>query len=166
MEVAWSPDGRMLAYLRLREKGKRFNPEDMEGDLYVVPATGGESKRITNSPEKEMWVSWTPDGKWLTFMIEGEAWVASIDGGEPKKLQRNYIPSSWSSDGTSYLAFGPHGELQRVYLNETASSELPARVPPDARPISMSPNGETILYRQITSGTQCWSIDVSHLVNQ
>ena len=141
----------MLAYLRLREKGKRFNPEDMEGDLYVVPATGGESKRITNSPEKEMWVSWTPDGKWLTFMIEGEAWVASIDGGEPKKLQRNYIPSSWSSDGTSYLAFGPHGELQRVYLNETASSELPARVPPDARPISMSPNGETILYRQITS---------------
>ena len=166
MEVAWSPDGSMLAYLRLREKGERFNPEEMEGDLYVVLATGGESRRITNSPEKEMGVSWTPDGKRLSFKIEGEAWVASIDGGELMKLERNYIPSSWSSDGMSYLSIGRNGELQRVSLDGTTIDELPFRVPADARPLSMSPDGETILYRQITSGTLGWSIDVSHLANQ
>ena len=168
MEVAWSPDGRMLAYLRLREKGERFNPEEMEGDLYVVNATGGESKRITNSPEKEMGVSWTPDGKRLTFKIEGggEAWIVSINGGEPTELQRKYIPSSWSTDGTSYLAIGRNGELQRISLDGKTIDELLIRVPADARPISMSPDGETILYRLITSGTQCWSIDVSHLVSQ
>ena len=95
-----------------------------------------------------------------------EVWVASINGGEAKKLQRGYIPSSWSSDGMSYLAFGRNGELQRVSLDGTTVKELPVRVPTDARPLSMSPDGDTILFRQIDSGTQCWSIDVSHLVGQ
>ena len=195
----WSPDGTMLAYLRLKEQGKLFNLDKMEGDLYIVPATGGESKRITNTPEHEMEISWIPDGKQLTFKIHGETWVVSIDGGNPQKLERGYIPSSWASDGKSYLAFGHRGELQRVspisrfdqfrmsspFSSSTSqkdrvsrtpdskvspifTSERPVQVqgPTDARPLSMSPDGETILFRQINSGTLCWSIDVSHLVGQ
>ena len=165
MSPAWSPDGSTIAYLNL--KG------DMEGDIYVLPAAGGDSKQITDTPEKEINISWTPDGKQLTFnsVIQGavnqeEVWVASIDGGEAKMLQRGYIPSSWSSDGTSYLAIGRNGELQRISLDGKTIDELQIRVPANARPISMSPDGETILYRQITSGTQCWSIDVSHLASQ
>ena len=162
--ATWSPDGTMLAYLRSKKKG--LDLDEMEGDIYVVPAAGGDSKRITNTPEKEMDIAWTPDGKHLAFEIHGEAWVVPISGGEPTKLERNYIPSSWSSDGMSYLAIGRNGELQRVSLDGTTIDELPFRVPADARPLSMSPDGETILYRRITSGTQCWSIDVSHLVTQ
>ena len=97
-----------------------------------------------------------------------EAWIVSIRWwGTEAKLERNYIPSSWSSDGTSYLAFGRKGELQRVSLDgddNQRSSRL--RIPKDARPLSMSPDGETILFRLTDSGTQCWSIDVSHLVSQ
>ncbi len=178
--AAWSPDGTMLAFLRL--KGKRqvldLDFDETEVDIYLVPATGGESKRISappdSPPEGEIllpWtpdgsLCWTPDGKRLTFEISGQAWVISINGGEPKPMQRNFIPSSWSSDGTSYLAFGRNGELQRVSLDGTKIDELPFRVPVDARPLSISPNGETILYRLIDSETQCWSIDVSHLVSQ
>ena len=199
MESAWSPDGTMLAYLQLKPKGNLFDVDKMDGDLYIVPATGGESKRITNTPEKEMEISWIPDGKQLTFKIHGETWVVSIDGGNPQKLERGYIPSSWASDGKSYLAFGHRGELQRVSpisrydqfrmsspfspltsqkdrasqippskVSPIFTSERPVQVqvPPDARPLSMSPDGETILFRQIESGTQCWKIDVSHLVGQ
>ena len=50
LELAWSPDGTMLAYIELKAKGKIFNPDEMDGDLYIVPASGGESKRITNTP--------------------------------------------------------------------------------------------------------------------
>ncbi|MDE0187157.1 MAG: sigma-70 family RNA polymerase sigma factor [Candidatus Poribacteria bacterium] len=180
MGAAWSPDGTMLAYLRLKGKGQVLDLDfdETEVDIYLVPATGGESKRIAappnSPPEGEIllpWtpfgrLSWTPDGKRLTFKIGGQAWVMSIDGGEPKPMRRNYIPSSWSSDGASYLAIGRNGELQRVSLDGTTIDELPFRVPADARPLSMSPDGETILYRQVDSGTQCWSIDVSYLVNQ
>ena len=164
MGPAWSPDGKMIAHLRL--KGKRFDPDEMEGDLYVAPAEGGESQRITNTPETEMDIAWTPDGRRLTFKIHGEVWAVSINGDEPKKLHRGYIPSSWSSDGMSYLAIGRNGELQRVSHNGTTIEELPVRVPRDARPLSMSPDGETILFRQIDSSSQCWRIDVSHLYSQ
>ena len=180
MGAAWSPDGTMLAYLRLKGKGLVSDPDfdEAEVDIYLVPATGGVSKRIAappnSPPEGEIllpWtpfgrLSWTPDGKRLTFKIGGQAWVMSIDGGEPKPMRRNYIPSSWSSDGSSYLAIGRNGELQRVSLDGTTIDEFPSRLPTDARPLSMSPDGETILYRRITSGTQCWSIDASHLVSQ
>ena len=162
--AAWSPDGTMLAYLRSNKKA--LDPDEMEGDIYVVSATGGKSRRITDTPEKEMDITWTPDGKRLTFEIHGLAWVVAIDGGEPKELQRNFVRSSWSENGTSYLAIGRNGELQRISLDGETIDELPIRVPMDARPLSISPDGETILYRQISSGTQCWSIDVGHLVSQ
>ena len=87
---------------------------------------GGDSKQVTNTPGKEINISWTPDGKQLTFQLaiqgevnQEEVWVASINSGEAKKLQRGYIPSSWSSDGMSYLAIGRNGELQRVSLDGT-----------------------------------------------
>ena len=177
MGFAWSPNGMMLAYLRMKGKGLP-DFDDSEVDINLVPATGGESKRITappdSPPEGEIllpWtpdgkISWTPDGKRLTFEIGRQTWVMSINGGEPKPMRRNYIPSSWSSDGTSYLAIGRKGELHRVSLDGTTIDELPFRVPADARPLSMSPDGETILYRQVASGTLGWSIDVSHLANQ
>ena len=187
MNLAWSPDGSMLAYLGMKNQGKGFDPDELEGDLYVIPAAGGAPKRITNSPENEMKTAWTPDGKHITFEIHGEMWIASVDGknprqitfephgemfkasvGEagPRKLKRGYIPSSWSSDGQSYLAFGDLGELLRVYLDGTTSIELPIPVPADARPLSMSPDGKTILYQRIDSGTQCWMVDPSQFTGQ
>ena len=172
MEPTWSPDGTMLAYLQLKAKGNIFNPDEMDGDLYIVPAAGGEPKRITNTPEQEMKISWMPGEKRLTFKIGGETWMVSTDGGEPKKLQRGYISSSWASDGRSYLAFGPNGGLQQVSLDGvttpifTSGHPVQIQVPTNARPLSMSPDGETILFQQIESGTQCWKIDVSHLVGQ
>ncbi|MDE0042603.1 MAG: hypothetical protein OXT74_11255, partial [Candidatus Poribacteria bacterium] len=166
MNPAWSPDGTMLAYLRMEKQGKDFDPDELEGDVYVIPAAGGTPKRITNTPENELTIAWTPDGKRITFEIHGEMWIASVDGGGPRKLKRRYIPSSWSSDGQSYLAFGDRGELVRVFLDGTTSLEQPIPVPTDARPLSMSPDGETVLYQQIDAGTQCWMIDTSHLVSR
>ena len=130
------------AYLRMKNKGKGFDADKLEGDVYVIAATGGTPKRITNTPENEMKIAWTPDGKRITFESQGETWIASVDGviprqitfephgdmfkasideGGPRKLKRGYIPSSWSSDGQSYLAFGDHGELVRVFLDGTTS---------------------------------------------
>ena len=187
MNPAWSPDGTWLAYLRMKNKGKGFDPDETEGDIYVIPAAGGTPRRMTNTPENEMKIAWTPDGTRITFEIHGEMWIvpvdgenpkkitfephgdmfkASIEGGGPRKLRRGFIPSSWSPDGQSYLAFDDRGELRRVSLDGKTSSKLTIRVPRDARPLSMSPDGETILYQETSSETQCWKIDTSHLVSR
>ena len=185
LKPTWSPDGNTIAYLRLKDQLSLLNSEqsfanfeEMEVNLYVIPASGGETKRIAlspqNSPEDEIphaWtpdarISWTPHGKQVTIVIHDQAWVTSIDGGEPIRLQRGYIPGSWSSDGQSYLAFDRSGELRRISLDGTTHSTLPVRVRKDARPLSMSPDGETILYRHVASETQCWSIDTSHFATR
>ena len=150
----WSPDGTMLAYTKY--------PYD---DIHIVPATGGDSRQITNTPkQQESELIWTPDGKRIAYKVHGvEWWIVSIDGGKPTKLHRNHIPSSWSSDGTSYLALAPHGELLRISLDGTILSELSVRAPMHAQPLSISPDGETILIWHVDSEKSCWGIDVSHL---
>ena len=168
--ISWSPDGKTLAYFRFNE-GEKAPPHyaEWEGDVYVVPAAGGASRRITHSPEIEIGFAWTPDGKHLTFAIDkdpqDEHWVVSVEDKGLKKLQDKYIQSSWSSDGKTYLVYA-YGKFQRVSLDGSISSEFSFPKPINANPFHMSPDGETILFVQgDDSNTQYWKIDVSDIAS-
>ena len=167
--ISWSPDGRTLAYFRFNE-GKKAPPHytEWEGDVYVVPAAGGASRRITHSPEFEIGFAWTPDGKHLTFAIDkdpqDEHWVVSVEDERLTKLQEKYIRSSWSSDGKTYLVYA-YGKFQRVSLDGSISSEFSFPKPINASPFHMSPDGETILFVQGDSNTQYSKIDVSDIAS-
>ncbi|HLK14150.1 MAG TPA: S41 family peptidase [Fimbriimonadaceae bacterium] len=50
----FSPDGKLLAFT---------GTYDGVADVYVMPAEGGEPKRLTFEPEGDEVVGWTPDGK-------------------------------------------------------------------------------------------------------
>ena len=119
---------------------------ELEGEVYVVPATGGEFEQITHTPELEMPIGWTPDGKGLILEIHSEKWVASLDDGKQTKLRSKYIRSSWSSDGKSYLVSADLGTFQRVSLDGSTFSELSVSIPVTGYPLCMSPNGEIILF--------------------
>ncbi len=165
--VTWSPKGNSLAFFRLKGKKKSSHYAEMEGDLYVLPAKGGEPKQITNTPEHEKEIAWTPDGKRLTFTISHQGqYVASIDGGNPTKIREKYVRSSWSPDSKTYLAYAYLGKFQRVSLDGSIFKEFSFSIPVNANPIYMSPNGKTFLFSQGDSNLQCWKIDVSHLVSQ
>ena len=164
--VAWSPDGKTLAFLRLMDGTQTSQHAEFEGDVYVAPATSGASKRITHTPELEMPIGWTPDGKGLILEIRGEKWVASLDDEKQTKLRSNYIRSSWSSDGKSYLVSADLGKFQRVSLDGSTSSELSASIPVTGHPLCMSPNGEIILFSHGDPKLQCWRIDASRLTSQ
>jgi tricorn protease len=55
---AFSPDGSQLAYSQ--STGGNW-------DVYVAPASGGESRRLTFHPAGDFVVNWTPDGKSVLF---------------------------------------------------------------------------------------------------
>ncbi len=40
---------------------------DSNVDVYVVPSTGGEPRRLTYHPGDDIAVGWTPDGKSVLF---------------------------------------------------------------------------------------------------
>ena len=58
--LAWSADGRWVAYLGLSTRSFR--------NAYLVPATGGESRAVSAIPNANTNVlSWSPDGTFLVF---------------------------------------------------------------------------------------------------
>jgi tetratricopeptide (TPR) repeat protein len=59
-----SPDGRWIVYVQARN-GQLMRPDSQ---LYVVPATGGQSRRMRcNTPLMNSWHSFSPNGRWLVF---------------------------------------------------------------------------------------------------
>jgi len=101
----FSPDGSLIAYT---------GDYDGNVDVYVVPASGGEPRRLTYHPGPDVAVAWTPDGKSVLFNSHRESptdsdrlFTVPAEGGLPHELP---LPTaedgSYSPDGT-HLAYSP-----------------------------------------------------------
>jgi Tol biopolymer transport system component len=61
-EFALSPNGKEIAFVK-------------RGEVFVTGVDDARTKRITNTPEQERMLAWSPDGKTLLFSAErGESW--------------------------------------------------------------------------------------------
>lgn len=101
-----SPDGKWVAYTLSTidsVKNKR------NSDIWMVSWDGNESIQLTNSPESESQPSWSPDGKYLSFVssrngLKGsQIWIMDRRGGEAKQLtdikKGDLDEYEWSPDG-------------------------------------------------------------------
>lgn len=60
----YSPDGKWIVFC----KAKSFMLLQPDSELYILPAEGGEARRLEcNTPRMNSWHSWSPNGKWLVF---------------------------------------------------------------------------------------------------
>jgi len=80
----FSPDGKWIAFT---------GEYDGNADVYVMPATGGEPKRLTWHPTADVVAGWTPDGKNILFRSGRESYAdfdrlytISREGGIPEVL--------------------------------------------------------------------------------
>ena len=97
-----SPDGEWIAFVSTDEG----NPE-----LYVMPARGGEPRRLTFLGATLAWTTgWSEDGSEIYFVANPTTWyegetrpfAISRDGGAPRELNLGHARS---------LSFGPRGRL-------------------------------------------------------
>jgi tetratricopeptide (TPR) repeat protein len=59
-----SPDGKWIVFC----KAKSFMLLQPDSELYILPAAGGEARRLRcNTGRMNSWHSWSPNGKWLVF---------------------------------------------------------------------------------------------------
>ncbi len=103
-DLQLSPDGNFIAFvITVMEKDvNRGN-----SDIWIVPAGGGEIRRLTSSPKADFNPRWSPDGKKIAFIStrSGTPQIFMIDpaGGEAQ-------PFTGISTGASGVIWSPTGK--------------------------------------------------------
>ena len=121
---AWSPDGRLIAFLRGDEP--RFSAYNLN-KLAFVPADGGPATVLTGALDRSVAgpVLWTPDGKSLLFLVSDDRAVYAgrvpAAGGPVAALttgRRTVSNISLGADGALTLLAGTATETAEVHALE------------------------------------------------
>lgn len=161
----WSPDGKHIAFSYSR--GKEVNnpiPDSRldNEDIYIIPAKGGEPKRVTQMEKKGFQFTsprWSPDGKKIAFRSLGKGepigiWTIDSDGRNPKQISQELDgwEIAWSNDG-KYIIGSKHikeskdpwladHKLYRITVKSGKIEELNI----EGQNVDASPDGKKVVY--------------------
>jgi dipeptidyl aminopeptidase/acylaminoacyl peptidase len=79
----WSPDGKSIAFIA----GLMSDEGNTGGDIFVLPATGGEPRNLTPGMKASAgWIAWLPLSKEILFaeLVDGSSGVAKVDAADGK----------------------------------------------------------------------------------
>jgi Tol biopolymer transport system component len=134
---------------------------DTQFDLYVMPAAGGEPRRLTSSPGHDLWLAWSPDGKWLAFSSTRDGttdlYLLEVDGAETRRLTRGPASESgpsWSPDGRTIAYAAKQGGPYQLWLMNADGTEprrLATSAADDENPV-FSPDGTQLVFYSNRAG--------------
>ena len=131
------------------------------GDLWVVPRSGGQARRLTSTPGVEADPYFSPDGTQIAFTatVAGntDVYVVPATGGDPRRL--TYHPGDdvvrgWTPDGRRVIFASdrdtaPHAHF-RLWTIDLQGS-LPEALPmPRAFTGTYSPDGRRLAYEEFS----------------
>lgn len=169
-----STDARLMRFPATNGRDVVFS---YAGDLYTVPISGGEARRLTSHVGYEMFPRFSPDGSKIAFtgQYDGntEVFLMPSDGGEPVRL--TYTATNGRDDlgdrmgpNNIVMAWSPDGK-KIVYRNRISSSfdgklwtvspdgGMPVQIPlPEGGFCSYSPDGKKMAYNRVMREFRTW----------
>src|SRR5258708_6155317 len=158
----FSPDGKWIAFT---------GQYDGNVDVFVMPAEGGEPKRLTWHPAPDIAVGWAPDGKRILFHSAREAfadfdrlYTVPVEGGPADVLPMWRGEEAWFSPDATRIAYVPNevwqtswkryrgGQTTPVYilrLSDLALEKVPRENSNDSHPVWF---GETVYFLSDRNG--------------
>jgi eukaryotic-like serine/threonine-protein kinase len=164
-EPAFSPDSQTVAFLRYTVN---------TSDIYLVPVTGGEPKRLTFDDKKSSCPVWTPDGREIVFTSDrggvSSLWRIPVSGGTPERLAvggDNVGRSSISRKGhrLAYVQINPQSvNINRIEVpGTTGHKNSPTTLIASTRTQfcpQFSPDSKSIAFASDRSGSpEIWMCD-------
>jgi tricorn protease len=146
------------------------------GDIWTVPLTGGQARRITATPSVESNPYFSPDGNWIAYtsIVAGnpDVYVVPAIGGEPRRLTYNPggdFVRGWTPDGRRVLFASSRATLPTPGANSffrlwtvSVDGGMPDAIPlPRAFTGSYSADGKRLAYQPLSVGlfAGAWSED-------
>jgi dipeptidyl aminopeptidase/acylaminoacyl peptidase len=139
----WSPSGDRLAFLAVEGTSKEAQPQ-----IFILPMTGGEARRITDVPNGVEQFAWRPNGQEI-------AYVTSDEPPNKKEIEKHndafevgdndYLATEAAQPSHIWLLPADGGKARRL---TSGGWSLPKSAPPSppASPISWSPDGKLLLF--------------------
>lgn len=158
----FSPDGKWIAFTAMY---------DGNVDVFVMPADGGEPKRLTWHPGVDIATGWTPDGKKVLFHSNRDSYAdfdrlytVPVEGGPAEVLPMWRGEAAWFSPDATRIAYVPNtiwqtswkryrgGQTTPIYivrLSDLALEKVPRENSNDKNPVWF---GDTVYFLSDRNG--------------
>ena len=102
--IAWSPDGRYLAF------GGQM--DGLSSDLYVYDVQTSSIQRLSSGDQELQWIDWSPDGKWI---LHGSLFAVGAG------MTYDVYAATLNGASAPYLSTSPMGQRGRCSCYTPAS---------------------------------------------
>jgi Tol biopolymer transport system component len=159
---AWSPDGRLIAYVNGNPQW-RTSANVSSASIWILDANGGEPVRVTDQEHMNLSPQWLPDSRHLLFVSDQDGprgiYVVEVGPQGPRGPPRSVLSSSdphsisISADG-SRLAYAKFTVVQNIWsipIPRSGTVSISDAVPvTEGNQViethSLSPDGEWIVF--------------------
>ncbi len=125
---SWSTDGRFILF--------HSTDPQTSSDIWVAPVSGGPPSVLLNTPFREVWGAFSPDGRWVAYMSNEsgrpEIYVrpftppgAKTAGGQWQVSTAGGIHPVWRPDGRELYYLDPVGSLVAVPITVAGATLEP-----------------------------------------
>ena len=136
------------------------------GDVWIVPAGGGQASRITSHASNDSHPIFSPDGTQLAFASQrtggGNIYTLSLQSNQPPKRltyhDESVPPACWSPDGRWLYFTSNYDGLGGASYKIHVDGGTPIQIAGDPREthynLAISPDGKTLAFNN--NGSQWW----------
>jgi DNA-binding winged helix-turn-helix (wHTH) protein/Tol biopolymer transport system component len=150
---AFSPDGRMLAFIRGSDSF--LGP----GQIYAKLLSGGEPVQLTHDSRTKLAPTFSPDNSSIAYSVTEpwDTWEVPVLGGEPHIVMPNSSSLTWIEQGKRLLfsEFREGLHLVVVTTDEDRGNSRDVYLPPGKRSMAhhsyLSPDGRWVLIVEMDS---------------
>ncbi|HEX8177755.1 MAG TPA: S9 family peptidase [Pyrinomonadaceae bacterium] len=162
-DYAFSPDSKELVFARNTDK---VEATSTNGDLFIVPVTGGEPQRITGrNLGADLSPVYSPDGRFIAYRSQGRAgfesdrWQLMLfdrKSGQSRSLTESLDTSvesiTFTPDGQRIYLAGAERGKQLIYTVPTAGGKITRLVTDGFNDdVKISNDGKTLVFSRMTS---------------